>query len=185
MRYLTQCTGAVVHADLIFGLPGEDEASFALGFNSLVETCHPPEVQVNLLKALPGTRLAHEAAALGLVFNTEPPYELLHSDVMDFAVLVRLQRFARCWELVHNRSRFPNTVHALHAACNGDYYGTYQSLATRIHADEGKLFAIGLSSMVRYLRAHLVETCGLSTSAADKLLAEDLNGKKSQERVER
>jgi radical SAM superfamily enzyme YgiQ (UPF0313 family) len=185
LRYLTQETGAVVHADLIFGLPGEDEASFALGFNSLVDTCHPPEVQVNLLKALPGTRLAQEASDLGLAFNTEPPYELLHSDVMNFAGLMRLQRFARCWELVHNRSRFPNTVCALHASCAGDYYGAYQSLATRIHAEEGKLFAIGLSSMVRYLREHLVETCGLSTSAADKLLAADLNGKRSPERMER
>ncbi len=177
LRFLTQRTGAVVHADLIFGLPGEDEASFAQGFNTLIRTCHPPEVQVNLLKALPGTLLAHDAAARGLVFNAEPPYELLHSDVMDFATLMRLQRFARCWELVHNRGRFQHAVQALHAACGGDYYGTYQALAARIHAEEGKLFAIGLPSMTRHLRAHLAEACGLAAPEADRLLAADLNGK--------
>ena len=177
LRRLTRETGATVHADLIFGLPGEDEASFARGFNTLVAECAPPEVQVNLLKALPGTRLTHAAAALGLVFNAEPPYELLRSDVMDFTVLTRLQRFARCWELVHNRGRFPNTVHALHNACGGDYFNMYQMLAARIHAEEGKLFAIGLPSMTRHLRTHLAEACGLSAAAADALLAADTNGK--------
>ncbi|MEI7901219.1 MAG: DUF4080 domain-containing protein [bacterium] len=181
LRFLTQRTEAVVHADLIFGLPGEDEASFARGFNRLVETCHPPEVQVNLLKALPGTRLAHDAAALGLVFSSEPPYELLHSDVMDFATLMRLQRFARCWELVHNRGRFPNAVRALHSACAEDYYHAYQMLAARIHAAEGKLFAIGLPCLTQHLRRHLVEECGLSASEADPLLTADLNGKRHRE----
>ncbi len=179
LNFLALETGSVVHADLIFGLPGEDEASFASGFNTLVAACHPPEVQVNLLKVLPGTRLARDAGTLGLVFNAEPPYELLRSDAMDFATLMRLQRFARCWELVHNRGRFPNAVRAIHAACNGDYYGTYQTLATRIQTEEGKLFAIGLPRLSHLLHAHLTEACGISPSDADSLLAADLNGKKS------
>ena len=177
LRFLTQATGAAVHADLIFGLPGEDEASFANGFNTLVTTCHPPEVQVNLLKLLPGTRLARDAGRLGLAFNPEPPYELLRSDAMDFATLTRLQRFARCWELVHNRNRFPHAVRALHAACNGDYCGAYQKLAARIHAEEGKFFAIGLIRLAHHLRMHLTESYGLSESDAGALIATDLNGK--------
>jgi len=177
LRFLTHETGAVVHADLIFGLPGEDETSFVSGFNTLVAACHPPEVQVNLLKILPGTRFARDAKRLGLAFNPEPPYELLRSDVMDFAALTGLQRFARCWELVHNRNRFPNAVQALHAACGGDYYTTYQTLAARIQAEEGKLFAIRLPRQAHHLRTHLVESCGLSPAAADRLLSDDLNGK--------
>ena len=177
LRFLTRQTGATVHADLIFGLPGEDEASFARGFNTLIEECSPPEVQVNLLKGLPGTRLVRDAARLGLVFNTEPPYELLHSDAMDFATLMRLQRFARCWELVHNRGRFPYTVQALHAASGADFYGAYQTLAARIHAGEGKLFAIALPRLSRHLHAHLVEVCGMTTAEADRLLAADLSKK--------
>ena len=34
LSFLTRQTGATVHADLIFGLPGEDESSFACGFNA-------------------------------------------------------------------------------------------------------------------------------------------------------
>jgi hypothetical protein len=157
LRFLTRETGATVHADLIFGLPGEDESSFAAGFNTLNAVCAPPEVQVNLLKGLPGTRLAHDAAARGLAFNPEPPYELLRSDVMDFATLMQLQRFARCWELVHNRGHFPREVHALHSAADGDLYGLYQTLADRIHAAEGKLFAIARPRLAALLGAFCSE----------------------------
>jgi hypothetical protein len=120
----------------------------------LVAECDPPEVQVNLLKGLPGTRLARDAAALGLAFNPEPPYELLRSDAMDFATLTRIGRFARCWELVHNRGHFPQEVRALHAA-TGDLYSLYLSLAGRIHAAEGKLFAISRPRLAALLNDFL------------------------------
>lgn len=177
LRFLTRQTGATVHADLIFGLPGETEASFADGFNTLIAECDPPEVQVNLLKGLPGTRLARNAKKLGLVFSPDPPYELLQSDVMDFETLTRLQRLARCWELVHNRARFPHTVKMLHASCGPDLFATYQSLATRIRTEEGKLFAIGLPRLARLLCAHLVEHGGLAHAQAERCLANDLNAK--------
>jgi radical SAM superfamily enzyme YgiQ (UPF0313 family) len=155
LRFLTRETGATVHADLIFGLPGEDEASFARGFNTVMAVCAPPEVQVNLLKGLPGTRLARDAAAQGLAFNPEPPYDLLRSDVLDFAALMRLQRFARCWELVYNRGHFPQEVQALHASSGGDLYARYQTLADRIHAAEGKLFAISRPRLAALLKDFL------------------------------
>jgi len=176
LRFLARETGAVVHADLIFGLPGEDEASFARGFDRLFETCEPPELQVNLLKGLPGTRFVREAAPLGLAFNPEPPYELLRSDAMDFETLLRLQRAARTWEIVHNRSRFPNAFAALRNASAPSLFQSVQSLAERIHAQEGRLHAIGLPRLAGHLRAHLVEACGLSPSDADRLTAADLNG---------
>jgi hypothetical protein len=176
LRFLTRETGAAVHADLIFGLPGETEDSFARGFNELVAACDPPELQVNLLKGLPGTRFAREADRLGLVFSAEPPYELLRSDAMDFGALARLQRVARTWELVHNRGRFPRAVRALRDAAAGDLFASYRRLAERLHAEEGKLFAIGLPRLAHHLRAHLAE-CGASADEAARLVAADLNAR--------
>lgn len=177
LRFLTRQTGATVHADLIFGLPGEDEPSFIRGFNTLFAECDPPEVQVNLLKGLPGTRLVSDAARFGLVFNPEPPYELLRSDVMPFDALIRLQRFARGWELVHNRGRFPHTVRAFHAANQPDLYSAYARLAERIHTEEGKLFALSMPRLASHLRTELTASCGVGTAEADRLLAADLNAK--------
>ena len=157
LRRLTHETGATVHADLIFGLPGEDEASFAQGFNTLIATANPPEVQVNLLKGLPGTRILRDAHTLGLAFSTEPPYEVLQTDVMDFETLRRVQRFARCWELVHNRHRFPKEVAQLHSVTAPDYYHAYNTLTDRIFSGEGRLFAISQSRIAHHLHTYLAE----------------------------
>jgi len=155
VRRLTRDTGAAVHADLIFGLPSEDETSFAHGFDTLIATAHPPEVQVNLLKGLPGTRLLRDAHTLGLAFSPEPPYEVLRTDAMDFATLCRIQRFARCWELVHNRHRFPSEVTRLHEATAPRHYLAYTALADRIFSGEGKLFAISQTRLAQHLCEHL------------------------------
>src|SRR5688500_12151987 len=53
-RFLRGETGVHIHADLIVGLPGEDMASFARGFDSLV-ALGPQENQVGILKRLRGT----------------------------------------------------------------------------------------------------------------------------------
>ena len=44
----------IVHVDLIAGLPGEDVASFAQGFDRLW-ALQPHEIQVGILKRLRGT----------------------------------------------------------------------------------------------------------------------------------
>lgn len=155
LAFLMNEAKAVVHADLIFGLPGEDEASFAAGFDRLVRTFDPPELQVNLLKGLPGTPLTAPGAAPGLVFNPNPPYELLQSDVLDFAAITRLQGFARCWELIHNRGRFDVEARAVWQRDDGSPFARYLELSQRILATEGRLYAIGKDR----LQAHLQEFC--------------------------
>jgi len=154
LRCLTTRTGAVVHADLIFGLPGESEASFADGFNRLVAECAPPEVQINLLKGLPGTKLTEQAGHYRLQFSPEPPYELLESDAMDFRTLVRIQRLARCRELVHNRGRFTAEVAALNGRSR-NLYATWMSLAEFINHREGRMYRIDSARLGRHLNDFL------------------------------
>ncbi len=178
LRFLTHDTGATVHADLIFGLPGEDAGTFAQGFNRLIAECAPPEVQVNLLKGLPGTLFHREAEHFGLVFNPEPPYELLRSNDLDFTDVSHLQDFSRCWELVHNRGRFPNCVDTIRHLCAPDFFGAYQALAGRIQNAEGKMFALSMPRMALHLRQHLIEHCGLPPPQAEKIVTDDLNCRK-------
>ncbi len=143
---LVNQSGADVHADLIFGLPGENEESFATGFNRLLKVCQPSAVQVNLLKGLPGTDLAEQALQHKLIFNSEPPYELLQSAWMDFNTLARIQRLARCWELVYNRGHLPEqTASLLKLADN--VYVTFMRLADWIYTQEGRMHRISRSRL--------------------------------------
>ncbi|SNS15966.1 Radical SAM superfamily enzyme YgiQ, UPF0313 family [Noviherbaspirillum humi] len=109
IRWLCSHTQAHLHVDLIAGLPGEDIASFAAGFDKLV-ALGPHEIQFGILKRLRGTPIIRHTDAYGLVFDPYPPYSILATDRIDFASMQRLVRFARYWDLVANSGRFAHTL---------------------------------------------------------------------------
>jgi len=108
-RFLRRHTGVHIHADLIAGLPGESVESFAAGFDRLVRL-GPQEIQVGLLKRLRGTPIVRHDAACGMRYNAHPPYEVLQTQLIDFATMQRLRRFARYWDLVANSGNFVETT---------------------------------------------------------------------------
>ena len=112
LRWLRAETGVHVHADLIVGLPGEDVASFAAGFDRLVAT-RPQEIQIGILKRLRGAPIARHDADWDMVYSANPPYEILQTKVVDFLTMQRLRRFARYWDLIANSGNFPDAFPAL------------------------------------------------------------------------
>jgi hypothetical protein len=109
LHWLRQHTHAHIHADLIVGLPGEDMASFGQGFDRLY-ALDPHEIQVGILKRLRGAPIARHTKAFGMRYNPMPPYDILANDLIDFADVRRLSRFARYWDVLANSGRFPNTL---------------------------------------------------------------------------
>ncbi|QYF95457.1 DUF4080 domain-containing protein [Massilia sp. PAMC28688] len=109
IRWLMAHSHAHLHVDLIAGLPGEDIASFARGFDQLV-ALKPHEIQFGILKRLRGTPIIRHTEAFRMVFDPYPPYTILATSLIDFADMQRLVRFARYWDLVANSGRFANTL---------------------------------------------------------------------------
>ncbi len=109
LRWLHESSKVHVHADLIAGLPGEDLASFARGFDRLVALA-PQAIQVGILKRLRGTPIARHTGHFGMKYNPLPPYDLLCNDLLDFATMQRLARFSRYWEITANSGRFARTM---------------------------------------------------------------------------
>jgi hypothetical protein len=112
LRFLVEKTGAIIHADLIAGLPGEDLDSFGRVFDRLWEVLSPvhtrAEIQLGILKLLPGAPVSRHIKEFGMRFNNVPPYQLLETSAMPAADIDRLQNFARFWELIVNRGLFSN-----------------------------------------------------------------------------
>jgi radical SAM superfamily enzyme YgiQ (UPF0313 family) len=104
-RFLRSQTGVHIHADLIAGLPGETLESFAAGFDRLIGL-GPHEIQVGMLKRLRGAPIARHDADWQMVYNPNPPYELLQNRLIDFSTMQKLRRFARYWDLVGNSGNF-------------------------------------------------------------------------------
>jgi radical SAM superfamily enzyme YgiQ (UPF0313 family) len=123
LKTLIEKTNAIIHVDLIAGLPCETEKSFKKGFDVLWETIYKPqvniaekqkhnctpgrnvrlEVQLGILKVLPGTRIADIAASFGILFNSLPPYEVTATDAWPEENMFKIKNFARFWELTVNR----------------------------------------------------------------------------------
>jgi radical SAM superfamily enzyme YgiQ (UPF0313 family) len=108
-RFLRSNTGVHIHADLIIGLPGETVDSFAAGFDRLV-ALGPQEIQVGILKRLRGTPIVRHDAEWQMVYNPHPPYEILQNKLIDFAMMQKLRRFARYWDMVGNSGNFVATT---------------------------------------------------------------------------
>ena len=104
-RFLRSQTGVHIHADLIAGLPGETLESFAAGFDRLI-ALGPQEIQVGILKRLRGTPIVRHDAEWQMIYSPHPPYEILQNQLIDFATMQRLRRFARYWDLVGNSGNF-------------------------------------------------------------------------------
>lgn len=133
-------TRAIVHADLIAGLPGEDIASFAAGFDRLLATS-PAEIQLGILKKLPGTPLARHDGAFCMRYASRPPYEVLSTSTMDVRDIARLKNFARFWELIVNRGHFEDLLPRILPETEGAF-ARFLSIAEALEARFGRNWGI-------------------------------------------
>jgi hypothetical protein len=154
LDFLRKNTGAIVHADLIAGLPGEDLASFAAGFDRLW-LVRPAEIQLGILKKLPGTPIGRHSEAFGMRYAPDPPYEVLETAALPAADLDRIKNFARFWELIVNRGVFGGLVPALFPE-GEPVFNRFMALSDRLLARFGRNWGIDRAE----LRTALEEPAG-------------------------
>ncbi|MDR1908566.1 MAG: cobalamin-dependent protein [Spirochaetaceae bacterium] len=113
LRMLREETAAIIHADLIAGLPGEGLDSFASGFDRLWGALSGgggesprPEIQLGILKLLPGAAIVRRSETYGMRYAAAPPYEVLETAALPRRDLERVKNYARFWELIVNRGAF-------------------------------------------------------------------------------
>ena len=107
--WLKDNTSAHIHADLIFGLPGETFDTFGDSFNQLYH-CRPHEIQLGILKRLKGSPIIRHTENFDLRFNPLPPFNILSTDRVSFPTMQRINRFARYWDMIGNSGRFKYTL---------------------------------------------------------------------------
>jgi hypothetical protein len=171
LTFLREETGVHVHADLIFGLPGETLESFGDGFDQLVRI-GPQEIQVGMLKRLRGTPIIRHDAEWGMVYSELPPYEILRTRLIDFEAMQRVRRFARFWHLFGNSGNFPRTLVALWGN-DGSPFCEFLAFSDWIHATLGRTHAIPLNTLAEILRRYLSVVRRQQEDRIDSLLRED------------
>ncbi len=102
------------HLDLIAGLPYEDYASFVRSFDD-VYRMEPNQLQLGFLKVLKGSAMAEMAREHGVVYQSEPPYEVLLTKYLPYADLLRLKDIEEMVEVYYNSGQFLHAIPYLEA----------------------------------------------------------------------
>jgi Protein of unknown function (DUF4080) len=172
LAWLRGESSALIHVDLIAGLPGEDPASFGRGFDRL-HRLRPHEIQVGILKRLRGTPIARHTAAFGMRYNPDPPYNLLANDLFGFADMQRITRFARYWDMVGNSGRFPRSVSML---LGDEPFARFMRFADWLYAETGKTHEMALEKLCGRVHRFLRDELGVEERLAGEAVVADYEG---------
>lgn len=171
IRWLVEHSHAHMHVDLIAGLPGEDIASFAAGFDKLY-ALQPHEIQFGILKRLRGAPIIRHTQSFKLVFDTRAPYTILATDRIDFATMQRLVRFARYWDMVANSGRFAHTLPLILADAP---FARFIALSDWIYAKADATHRIALERLAALVEEWLLEQ-GYDKETVTATVASDYAG---------
>ena len=175
LRWLAKASHAHLHADLIFGLPGETLESFAAGFDRLY-ALRPDEIQLGVLKRLRGTPIERHSAEQAMVYETEPPYTVLQTGVLDADTVQRFKRFARYWDLLANSGRFKQTLPMLLEQDRHSPFHTFLAFSDWLWQRTGKTSELSPELLVDALADYLCGDCGMSRQDVQQALLSDYTG---------
>ncbi len=109
------------HLDLIAGLPYEDLKSFRNSFNE-VFAMEPNQLQLGFLKVLKGSEMYDRAEEYGIVYQSEPPYEVLYTGWLSYEDMQELKKVEEMVELFYNSDQFGCTLQALQKFFESPYH---------------------------------------------------------------
>jgi len=174
LRWIRSNTQAHIHADLIFGLPGETLNSFGEGFD-LLYSLGPQEVQVGILKRLRGTPIARHTQEYDMRYQTTPPYRLLAHKDADFATVQRMVRFARYWDLIGNSGRFTHTLPLLMGEHPFDHF---MALSDWLFATTTQTHRFALGTLFEVLHEFMTNREQWDRARVENALLEDFKNNK-------
>jgi len=150
LEFLREKTNAILHVDLIAGLPGEDFTSFKNGFDQLMVPDTNFEIQLSILKCLPGTPIAQHNKEYKMKYSDAPPYEVIETGALSAAELSKIKNFARFWELIVNRKPFPDLTAILLSGGN-PVFDRFMELSDKLLEHFGRNWGIDRNELKNYL----------------------------------
>ncbi len=103
IEFLSKTMSHEVHTDLIAGLPYYSYKHLLEDIVTLLNL-FPDEIQLELLKLLPGTKLRNEANSTGIKFSPLPPYEVLETPWISYKELELSTSISRILDIYYNHS---------------------------------------------------------------------------------
>ena len=169
IRWLRENTGAHLHTDLIFGLPGDTLENFGHSFDQLL-ALKPQEIQLGILKRLRGVPLNRHNKTFDLRFNPEAPYNILSTKDIEFSSMQRINRFARFWDMIGNSGRFTATLPLILAE---QPFERFLQLSDALYLLAGSTWKIALKRLFELIYTVLTDEFKLEAEQVKQQLALD------------
>lgn len=134
------------HLDLIAGLPYEDYESFRKSFND-VYRMEPEQLQLGFLKVLKGSYMEEMAGEYGLLYKSQPPYEVLSTRWLSYGDVIRLKGVEEMVEVHYNSGQFRTVLKELEKEFD-EPFDLFQALAE--YYEENRMTGISHSRLARY-----------------------------------
>lgn len=170
VSWLVNHSHAHLHTDLIFGLPGETLAGFAVGFDRLY-ALQPHEIQLGVLKRLRGTPIDRHSKKYGMVYDPKPPYTVVQTADVCVAELAQFTRLARYWDLTANSGRFKQTLAVLLTGTSP--FTAFLNFSDWLWQTTGKTSGLTPEILVDLLFNYLTEQQGRAAEEIRQILLAD------------
>ncbi len=142
-----------VHADLIVGLPYEDNSSLRRSFNETIGCCDM--LQLGFLKMLRGSKIRKEADAHGYVFESKEPYTVLKNNYLSFEEISFLKQVADLLDRIYSSNRFCNTMEYI-INNNASPFDFFCELTSYLGKD---VRSVSQHKLIEYIYSYLEKLC--------------------------
>lgn len=146
VRRIQQAGNVHQHLDLIAGLPYEGLERFKQSFRD-VYLLHPEQLQLGFLKVLKGSYMEQQKETYGLVYQSQPPYEVLYTKWLSFDEMLQLKAVEEMVEVYYNSGQFTYTLQKLEQEFENPY-DLYEKLAA--YYETQNLHMVSHSRITRY-----------------------------------
>ena len=171
LLFLRDYTKAHLHVDLIVGLPGESIEGFGENLNMLYAMSHC-EIQIGILKKLSGTTLSRHDSEFGMLYSDKPPYDILQNDLIPFAMMQKMKRFARFWDLVYNSGNFKKTSLLLWK--DGNVFGGFFAFSEWLYTQTQSTWQISLDRLAGLMYNYLTTVLHEEENVLKTCMIEDI-----------
>lgn len=131
--------GAVFGLDVIYGLPGDSLQGFKNSVDFAISQ-YPNNLELFCLSVLPGTDLHDRAESLKLVWQSQPPYHIIHTPTFSSDDIKKAAGIAKACTLFYNDGRavpwFNTILHALHMK-SSEFFNSFYKYMVSQNVDEG------------------------------------------------
>lgn len=177
LAFLQNETKAHLHVDLIIGLPGESVEGFGANLDMLYALTQC-EIQLGILKKLSGTTLSRHDEEYGMVYSDKPPYDILKNNLISYALMQKMKRFARFWDLVYNSGNFKKTAPRLWN--EGKVYEGFYAFSEWIYIQTESTWQISLERLSELLFRYLTTVLSHEEGEIKAMLIDDIMGQRGR-----